>query len=162
MAKFEKSQEYDIISRMASRRRKLQRSQSTLTSSSLHGSLNSDSDPIGTLETTNILSKADRSSSTASLRRIFDSFRGKNSENNNIVEKLHQYSWKYATWSSSKRSKSMPNVEQQNKFAQHNQSLNEERDKNATNNFSWSETSGVKIIRSLSDLNQALGKHQIL
>ena len=157
MAKFEKSQEYDIISRMASRRRKLQRSQSTLTSSSLHGSLNSDSDPIGTLETTNILSKADRSSSTASLRRIFDSFRGKNSENNNIVEKLHQYSWKYATWGS-KRSKSMTNVEQQVRLIHHNQSFHEEQDKNAKNNFSWSETSGVKIIRSLSDLNQALGK----
>ena len=144
---------------MASRRRKLQRSQSTLTSTSTHGSLNSNSDSIGTLETTNILSKGDRSSSTASFRRIFDSFRGKNnSENNNdnIVDKLHQYSWKYATWSS-KRSKSMPNVEQQTRH--HNQSLNEEKeDKNGKNNFSWSEQSGVKIIRSLSDLNQALGK----
>ena len=143
---------------MASRRRKLQRSQSTLTSTSTHGSLNSNSDSIGTLETTNILSKGDRSSSTASFRRIFDSFRGKNnSENNNdnIVDKLHQYSWKYATWSS-KRSKSMPNVEQQTRH--HNQSLNEEKeDKNGKNNFSWSEQSGVKIIRSLSDLNQALG-----
>ena len=40
-----------------------------------------------------------------------------------------------------------------------NQSLNEELNENgAKNNFSWSETSGVKIIRSLSDLNQALGK----
>ena len=149
---------------MASRRRKLQRSQSTLTSTSTHGSLNSNSDSIGTLETTNILSKVDRSSSTASFRRIFDSFRGKNnSENNNNNndkknDKLHQYSWKYATWSS-KRSKSMPNVEEKNRLIHHNQSLNEENeDKNAKNNFSWSETSGVKIIRSLSDLNQALGK----
>ena len=141
---------------MASRRRKLQRSQSTLTSTST--SLNSNSDSI---EATNILSKGDRSSSTASFRRLFDSFRGKNnsenSNNNNaIVDKLHQYSWKYATWSS-KRSKSMTNVEQQVRLIHHNQSFHEEQDKNAKNNFSWSETSGVKIIRSLSDLNQALG-----
>ena len=143
---------------MASRRRKLQRSQSTLTSTST--SLNSNSDSI---EATNILSKGDRSSSTASLRRLFDSFRGKHngenssSTNNVIVDKLHQYSWKYATWSS-KRSKSMTNVEQQVRLIHHNQSFQEEQDKNAKNNFSWSETSGVKIIRSLSDLNQALGK----
>ena len=143
---------------MASRRRKLQRSHSTLTSTST--SLNSNSDSI---EVTNILSKGDRSSSTASFRRLFDSFRGKhNSENssstnNVIVDKLHQYSWKYATWSS-KRSKSMTNVEQQVRLIHHNQSFQEEQDKNAKNNFSWSETSGVKIIRSLSDLNQALGK----
>ena len=144
---------------MASRRRKLQRSQSTLTSTSTHGSLNSNSDSI---EATNILSKGDRSSSTASFRRLFDSFRGKhdseNSNNNNtIVDKLHQYSWKYATWGS-KRSKSMTNVDQQVRLIHHNQSFHEEQDKNAKNNFSWSETSGVKIIRSLSDLNQALGK----
>ena len=143
---------------MASRRRKLQRSQSTLTSTSTHGSLNSNSDSI---EATNILSKGDRSSSAASFRRLFDSFRGKhdseNSNNNTIVDKLHQYSWKYATWGS-KRSKSMTNVDQQVRLIHHNQSFQEEQDKNAKNNFSWSETSGVKIIRSLSDLNQALGK----
>ena len=141
---------------MASRRRKLQRSQSTLTSTST--SLNSNSDSI---EATNILSKGDRSSSTASFRRLFDSFRGKhdseNSNNNTIVDKLHQYSWKYATWGS-KRSKSMTNVDQQVRLIHHNQSFHEEQDKNAKNNFSWSETSGVKIIRSLSDLNQALGR----
>jgi hypothetical protein len=52
----------------------------------------------------------------------------------------------------------MPNVEQQQhgRFMQHNQSLNEQDNENTKNNFSWSETSGVKIIRSLSDLNQAL------
>ena len=141
---------------MASRRRKLQRSQSTLTSTST--SLNSNSDSI---EATNILSKGDRSSSTASFRRLFDSFRGKhdseNSNNITIVDKIHQYSWKYATWGS-KRSKSMTNVDQQVRLIHHNQSFHEEQDKNAKNNFSWSETSGVKIIRSLSDLNQALGK----
>ena len=52
----------------------------------------------------------------------------------------------------------MTNVEQQVRLIHHNQSFHEEQDKNAKNNFSWSETSGVKIIRSLSDLNQALGK----
>ena len=154
----EQSQEYDIISRMASRRRKLQRSQST--SISTHGSLNSiPIESIGNFEASNTLSKEDRSSNNASFRRILDSFRRKNnSENNNIVDKLQQYSWKYATWSS-KRSKSMPDVEQHDKLMNNNQSLNEELNENgAKNNFSWSETSGVKIIRSLSDLNQALGK----
>ena len=53
----------------------------------------------------------------------------------------------------------MPDVEQHDKLMNNNQSLNEELNENgAKNNFSWSETSGVKIIRSLSDLNQALGK----
>ena len=55
--------------------------------------------------------------------------------------------------------KSMPDVEQRDRLMNNNQSLNEELNENgAKNNFSWSETSGVKIIRSLSDLNQALGK----
>ena len=53
----------------------------------------------------------------------------------------------------------MPDVEQRDRLMNNNQSLNEELNENgAKNNFSWSETSGVKIIRSLSDLNQALGK----
>ena len=138
---------------MASRRRKLQRSQSTLTSISTHSKFNSDSS--GTFETTNILSKGDKRSSASTFRRFFDSFRGKNSETNT---KLPQYSWKYATWGC-KRSKSMADVEQHGRFINFNQSLSEPKDESTKNNFSWSETSGVKIIRSLSDLNQALGRY---
>ena len=120
---------------MASRRRKLQRSQST--SISTHGSLNSiPIESIRNFEASNTLSKEDRSSNNASFRRILDSFRRKNnSENNNIVDKLQQYSWKYATWSS-KRSKSMPDVEQRDRLMNNNQSLNEELNENgAKNNF---------------------------
>lgn len=140
---------------MASRRRKLQRSQSTLTAISSHGSSMSNPDITGSSVSSSCLAKP---SSTTSFRRIFDSFRGKTSENSIFYDKLHhKYSWKYSTWSS-KRSKSMPNVEQHGSFMLHNQSLNG-HDEGNKKNFSWSETSGVKIIRSLSDLNQALGKN---
>ena len=139
---------------MASRRRRLQRSQSTLTSTSSHGSSISKSDITAADGSSGCLSNAYKPSSTISFLRLFDSFRRKPTENKN--NKLHQYPGKYSTWNP-KRSKSMPNVEQQENFVLHNQSL-DECDGSNKKNFSWSETSGVKIIRSLSDLNQALGK----
>ena len=141
---------------MASRRRRLQRSQSTLTSTSSHGSSISKSDITGADGSSGCLSNAYKPSSTISFLRLFDSFRRKPTENTKN-DQLSQYPWKYSTWNP-KRSKSMPNVEPQGKFVLHNQSL-DERDGSSRKNFSWSETSGVKIIRSLSDLNQALGKN---
>ena len=152
---------------MASRRKRLQRSQSTLTAISISSVTNSaTSTNAGILKSggsSNTLSSIDNSSSP--FQRIFKSLRGKSttaSDNASFYDKFHQYSWKYATWST-RKSKSMCNVKQStasNQYGMHNRSMNE-ADLTKKENFGWSNTSGVKIIRSLSDLNQALGKFKI-